>query len=183
VAGEETVDFVRHECGHLVVARALEFETGVINLKAEQAEAEITLRPAIRNTDDLKRFVERRVPVLYAGALAQSMTGRRTDAKIANGYLQKTANQDYAKAKELVRLHVGVERPDAEEEDAKKKLRETNERLYVKAQKLVEKHAPQIIGLSLAFMQAYGNAGHPREFTFSKERIDQWLEQNGGAAL
>ena len=40
-----------------------------------------------------------------------------------------------------------------------------------------------IIGLSLAFMQAYGNAGHPREFTFSKERIDQWLEQNGGAAL
>jgi hypothetical protein len=41
------------------------------------------------------------------------MTGRRTDAKIANGYLQKTANQDYAKAKELVRLHVGVERPDA----------------------------------------------------------------------
>jgi hypothetical protein len=31
------------------------------------------------------------------------MTGRRTDAKIANGYLQKTANQDYAKAKP----HVG----------------------------------------------------------------------------
>ena len=182
MAGEQTVDFVRHECGHLVVARALEFETGVINLKGEQAEAEITLQPAIRNTDDLKRFIERRVPVLYAGALAQSMTGRKTDPKIANEYLKKTANQDYAKAKELVRLHTGVERPDAGEEDVKKKLEETNERLYVKAQKLVEKRATQIIGLSLAFMQAYGDVRRPTEFTFSKEQIDQWLKQNAGVA-
>ena len=62
---------------------------------------------------------------------------------------------------------------DADEEDAEKKLKETNERLYVKAQKLVEKRATQIIGLSLAFMQVYGDAGRPTEFTFSKEQIDQ----------
>jgi hypothetical protein len=126
---QTTADYVRHECGHLVIARHLGFPTGCIRLTAKDASAQITLVPSIETLDDLKRFIEKRVQVLYAGAMAQSLRGRKGDNDDANEFLRTTANQDYAKARELVRLHTGVERTNATEDEFGAKLKQTDERL------------------------------------------------------
>lgn len=175
-SAQTTADYVRHECGHLVVARSLGFPTGRIKLTGKDASAQITLLPSIQSLDDLKRFIERRVQVLFAGAMAQSLRGRKGNSDDANEFLRTTANQDYAKARELVRLHTGVERANATEDRFGAKLEQTDKRIYERAGKAVEKYASAILDLSAAFMDAWRKADSPAEFEYSADKIDQVLK-------
>ena len=63
---------IRHECGHLVVARSLGFPTGGIHLSAAEAGASIDLLLSLKTMDEVLEFIERRVQVLYAGSLADT---------------------------------------------------------------------------------------------------------------
>jgi hypothetical protein len=65
-----TIDDVRHECGHLVVAKALGFNTGQITLMPTQASAALDVFPSSPTLKDVEDFIERRVMMLYAGAAA-----------------------------------------------------------------------------------------------------------------
>ena len=67
------MDMLRHECGHLITAKALGFTTGHIELQADRACAEIDLPLSMQSLDDVKAFLGRRVQVLYAGSIAQSL--------------------------------------------------------------------------------------------------------------
>jgi hypothetical protein len=64
---------IRHECGHLIIARSLGFSTGGIKLSPTEAGASIDLLLSLKSLDEVLEFIERRVQVLYAGSLAESL--------------------------------------------------------------------------------------------------------------
>jgi ATP-dependent Zn protease len=84
----------QHEVGHFVAARVLRFRTVGISVEmlpkgGHAGGAEITLSEALHSLEETKEYLRRRVQVLYAGALAQTLreNGRkwkRTRSKPAN---------------------------------------------------------------------------------------------------
>src|SRR6202035_2113306 len=101
---QSDVNAVRHECGHLVVAKCLRFETGLIRLEEHQAGAEIDLHLSLRNIEEIEEYVERRVQVLYAGVLAESLYRSRVNVKRASDFLLSSAKDDFSKVKEMLRI-------------------------------------------------------------------------------
>jgi hypothetical protein len=171
---------VRHECGHLVVARSLGFPTGGIHLSAAEAGASIDLLLSLKTIDEVLEFIERRVQVLYAGSLAESLVRKKIQNDAANRLLMSTAANDFAKVRELVRMWVGLRHPEVTESKFQEKLTQVNERLYHKAVKLVEDNAGLIVDLAVFVMgerdaaaRPPGNA--PQEFKIAKEKIDAFL--------
>jgi hypothetical protein len=69
----EITTTILHECGHLLAARSLGFPTGGIHLSPTEAGASIDLRLSLKTVGEVLEFIERRVQVLYAGSLAESL--------------------------------------------------------------------------------------------------------------
>ena len=121
----------------------------------------IHLAESLTSMDDVKAYLERRVLVLYAGAMAETLpqgqvpergVDRDRAAKIIRGSLG--AEQDYAKAREAIHLlrsilHPGV--PDADVVD--EQLKALDERLWSRALMLVEEYEDTIVGLACGFTQ------------------------------
>lgn len=63
------------------------------------------MRVNINNLDDVKDYLDRRIQVLFAGSLAQSLTPSGVvDEDKANGFLNINAKDAYSKARELIHL-------------------------------------------------------------------------------
>jgi hypothetical protein len=171
---------VLHECGHLLAATSLGFATGGIHLSATEAGASIDLLLSLRTIDEVLEFIERRVQVLYAGSLAESLVQKKVQDDVANRLLVSTAANDFAKARELVRMWVGLKYPEVAESTFQEKLTQVNERLYGKAAKLVEDNAGLIDDLAVFVMREWNAAVKPlgigpQAFRISKEKIDAFL--------
>src|SRR6201995_3461370 len=117
---------IRHECGHLVVARSLGFSTGGIHLSPVEAGASIDLLLSLKTIDEVLEFIERRVQVLYAGSLAESLNRTKIQNDVANKLLMSTAANDFAKVRELVRMWVGLKHPEVTESKFQDKLTKVN---------------------------------------------------------
>jgi hypothetical protein len=169
---QKSEDYVRHEVGHLVAAKALNFETGKIALKASQAEAEIILNPRLPDVAAAIEFMRRRIQVLNAGALAQSLEKGRATPATANVFLNTTAINDHAKVRELVRMVVAMQHPKANDDVFRQLLLDVGEELYMAALRIVEERSPEIEEITEAFMAAKRAARNPQVFELSKERID-----------
>jgi len=84
------VRVAQHEMGHYVIARALGFCTGDVSLEiigpidGHRGGATIILPEAIRSIEDLCVYLERRIIVLYAGALAETLPGSASPTKKVN---------------------------------------------------------------------------------------------------
>jgi hypothetical protein len=111
---------VRHECGHLFVARTLGFPTGGIELwPGREAGAEIELQFSLKSIPDLLEYIEKRVQVLYAGAIAESIQGDSVRPEVAKALLDSpkaAAGHDFAKIKELLRVWAAFAYPDVPRE-------------------------------------------------------------------
>ena len=171
---------VLHECGHLLAARSLGFPTGGIHLSATEAGASIDLLLSLKTIDQVLEFIERRVQVLYAGSLAESLVRKKIQDDVVNKLLMSTAANDFAKVRELVRMWVGLKYPEVAESTFQQKLTQINERLYGKAAKLVEDNAGLIDDLAVFVMGEWDTAvkplgNGPQVFRISKEKIDAFL--------
>jgi hypothetical protein len=179
--GQEAVTaLILHECGHLLAARSLGFPTGGIHLSATEAGASIDLLLSLKTIDEVLEFIERRVQVLYAGSLAESLVQKKIQDDVANKLLMSTAANDFAKVRELIRMWVGLKHPKVTESMFQEKLTQVNERLYSKAAKLVEDNAGLIDDLAVFVMGEWDAAGKPlgigtQVFRISKEKIDAFL--------
>ena len=127
-----------HESGHYTVARALGFETGhcaiVVNFgNAHRGESEITLPVGLRSMSEISAYLERRVMVLYAGALAEGLGKNVIDKKRALKALKEGGEQDHAKVRELVNVIRNIRHPDTPLEDAQKELDAIDHELWNKA--------------------------------------------------
>jgi hypothetical protein len=169
---QKSEDYVRHEVGHLVAAKVLNFQTGKIVLKASQAEAEIILNPRLPDVAAATDFMRRRVQVLYAGALAQSLERGRATPATANAFLNSTAINDHAKVRELVRIAVAMEHPEATDDVFATTLLAVGEELYLAAKNIVEQQSSVIEGITEEFIRAKRAARNPQVFELAKEAID-----------
>jgi hypothetical protein len=158
----------------LLVARSLGFLTAGIHLSPTEAGASIDLLLSLKTIDEVLKFIERRVQVLYAGSLAESLVQKKVQDDVANKLLMSTAANDFAKVRELLRMWVGLKHPEVTETTFQEKLTQVNERLYSKTAKLVEDNAGLIVDLAVFVMGAWDAAGKPL-FRISKEKIDAFL--------
>jgi hypothetical protein len=155
----------QHEMGHYVVARALGFRTGDVSIEltgpvdGHRGTAAVTLPQALRSLDDLRSYLERRVIVLYAGGAAETLPGpgaptRTVDIEQAIKVIQNPgmgAEQDHAKARELIHTLRNVGRPDTDlgdEAAVQAELTALDQRLFTRAVELVEANADTIVGLA-----------------------------------
>jgi len=158
------VRVAKHEVGHNIIARALGFRTGDVSIKILRPHGRyhgasaITLPEAIEAIEDLRVYLERRIIVLYAGALAETLPDsgsptKKVNADKAHEILENPvqgAEQDFAKVRELLYVLRNVSRPgtDLSDEDAlQAEINELNHRLFNRAAELVEAYAETIIGL------------------------------------
>jgi len=112
-------DVVRHEAGHYVVARALKFQ--VIDLKVSRgagprerdvfdgsAQLVTIQEDGIVDFQGLETYLRHRIMVLNAGALAQAFDGTVTDQGRLREIRKNNAQNDLAKAKELLSLYLNL---------------------------------------------------------------------------
>jgi hypothetical protein len=126
--------------------------TGEIHLSPSEVGASIDLLLSLKTIDEVLDFIERRVQVLYAGSLAESLAQKKIQDDLANMLLMSTAANNFAKVRELLRMWVGLNHPEVTESTFQEKLTQVNERLYSKAAKLVKDNAGLIIDLAVFVM-------------------------------
>jgi hypothetical protein len=144
-----------HEAGHHVVGRALGFKTGSCSIKIigpvdeHIGGTEIVVARPLSSPGDILTYLENRVQVLYAGALAQSLKNGKVDHEAALECIRNhSGRNDYAKAKELIHLIRNIRFLEARDEnDIQKQLDIINTELWNKAAEHVESDYEIIQGL------------------------------------
>lgn len=142
----------RHEAGHYVIARVLGFTTGDITIllgpgQTHKGGAAITLVEPLRNVSDITLYLERRIQVLYAGALAESMDFGEIDEAKSCSILESADSQDGAKAREFVLLLRSIKYPETPVESAQSELNSIGSELWTATIKLVNEHKAMIQGI------------------------------------
>lgn len=154
----------QHEMGHYVVARALGFQTGEVSVEVigpllgHNAGSTITVPQNLATFDDLRTYLQRRILVLYAGGLAETLVfsapEKRVNAQEAHGIIiapDKGAKDDYTKIRELTHVLRNVsENPSDTKDDiaTQAQLNAIGLKLWQRAIELVELHADVILGLA-----------------------------------
>ena len=181
----ELMPSVRHECGHLLAARNLGFPTGDIQLREKTAAAGIDLVLSLRNIEEVLTYLEKRIQVLFAGALAESIRGGQVQGDDAFKLLDSpiaSAGHDFAKVKELLRLWVGLKYPDATDKKFGDRLTELKDRLYMNVGTFIDANISLIDKLALFFLDELekSNGGlASKSFDLPKASIDAFLVKNG----
>jgi hypothetical protein len=152
---------LRHEVGHFVAALALGFPTGGISISIRvegrppivyvNGGAAISLPQDTGSQTKVRRYLARRIAILYAGACAETLKPGtlplRVDLHEATKILG--SENDFAKAGELIHLLRNVRH--AKTGDAKeiqREIDELNDKLWRKAAQLVEQNGTTIISLA-----------------------------------
>jgi hypothetical protein len=172
------VDILRHEAGHMVVAKLLGFETESLIYTKLSAGAGLALAPALSDIESVISYVERRMSVLYAGSMAEALSNGEVDGDKALLLLKGStkpdappkadapASDDYSKVRELARILAALMRSERNVADI---LKENEERVWLKAGTLVEKYAEQIESVARTWRQKLGGLD---EIAISKEETN-----------
>jgi hypothetical protein len=169
---------IRHECGHLVVAHVVGFSTDGIELRPDRAGAYIDLQLAFTSVDDVCSYIENRVQVLFAGAIAQSIQGNVIRPEVAHTLLdnpREGSGHDFAKIKELIRVFVGLKFPDANREQYANALTATDHRLSEASAHIVSDKIKIIDALALHFLDEMEKLGKRDSYHFPQAKIDEFL--------
>ena len=157
---------IRHECGHVIVATELGFATGGILMDTRAGTwvvgAEIDLPLSFETKDDVAEFIEKRIAVLYAGGLAESLENKKIQNEKAHRLFQSLdfkASTDFAKLREISRIWVGLKYPKATPSSFAEHLKNLDSERYNKTVELVEMNASRIEDLTTFFMGEWEKAG------------------------
>ncbi|BCX70867.1 MULTISPECIES: peptidase M41 [Pseudomonas] len=165
---DHALQIANHEMGHYVVARALGFETGGVTLTVamdlrHKGGACITLSRSISSLQAMKAYLEDRIMVLYAGAMAQTLPcvqarEKRVDPSSAAAILNGAfgAEKDDAKIRELRQLLRNITFPDtdpASSDSVTTELKSIHDRLWLRTQEIVEALAGTITELGQALVE------------------------------
>ena len=103
------------------------------------AGSEIEPAQATTSLEEVLAYLERRVQVLYAGSLGQSLDQCKVNNEAALEIINKYGTDDYSKVRELIHLIRNIKYPnDESEEERQKHLTEIENPLWDQAAALVE---------------------------------------------
>jgi hypothetical protein len=188
------LQIAHHEMGHYVVARALGFTTGGVTLSVtmdlrHKGGATINLVRPISSMDAMRAYLEARIIMLFAGAMAQTLPSAPVGAKrvdlsdaaaILNGALG--AERDDAKIRELRHLLRNISYPDtdlASSDRIATELKAINDCLWLRAQEMVEALAESITGLGVAvvdrmvLVEQWGRPADTYEVVLTGEKLER----------
>lgn len=156
----------QHEMGHYVIAKALGFTTGDVSLTliafdGHRGEATLFLYEPFDNLPQIRRYLEKRILVLFAGSIAETLPAahvptRGVDQETAEKImLGPTAENDYGKARELVAMLRNILHPDTIDlaRTSDQKMQIIN-RLWDRAVELVGQHEELIVGLACTLVES-----------------------------
>jgi hypothetical protein len=156
----------QHEMGHYVVAKVMGFATEDVGIEVMEPNghrgcATVRLAQPLQSLDAVSNYLERRVLVLYAGAMAETLhpdhvpksgVDNEKAVKIIQGALG--AEQDHAKAREAIHLLRNISHPDTyDESEIQGQLDALDLRLWGRALELVEQFEETIVGVAGALTE------------------------------
>ena len=192
---DRALQIAHHEMGHYVVARALGFETGGVTLTVtmdlrHKGGATINLVRPISSMDAMRAYLEARIIMLFAGAMAQTLPSapvgaKRVDLSDAAAILNGAhgAEQDDAKIRELRHLLRNITYPDtglASSDRIATELKAINDCLWLRAQEMVEALAESITGLGAAvvdrmvLVEQWGRPADTYEVVLTGEKLESF---------
>jgi len=98
----------KHEAGHYVIGVVNGFDMGTCKVRlgmqpgARHGESEIFPFQPLLSPSDVQTYIRRRIEVLYAGCLAEAELGGKVVESVFSSCIRQAANQDHAKARELL---------------------------------------------------------------------------------
>jgi hypothetical protein len=149
----------KHELGHLVAARACGFKTGECTVKLQfnggmvghHGTSEIILIEPLTTPELLNKYLKRRIVVLFAGVLAESLkeTNEVDDVYAVKELESGGATTDFKVVSELRWILRNLCHPvDASHEDARDQAAALQSELWQFTATFVQDHAPLICGLA-----------------------------------
>lgn len=150
----------------MVIAKVLGFETKELEYRESHAGANLIIAPELKDIGSVTAYIRMRATVLYAGVLAESLKGGKTNNDRALELISGIeGSNDHSKVKELVHVIAGIERGVRNHQDV---LDEIDREVWSRAADLVEKYASQIDLLAKHWREALGGRS---ELTVSAQEI------------
>ncbi|NUU33992.1 peptidase M41 [Pseudomonas sp. C2B4] len=191
---DHALQIAHHEMGHYVVARALGFETGGVTLTVtrdlrHKGGATISLVRPITSMEAMKEYLEARMMVLFAGAMAQTLPSARAREKrvdktkaiaILNGAFG--AERDDAKIRELRQLLRNITHPDTDPAACDRitvELKAINDHLWLRTQEIVEALTGTITELGealverMVLVEQWGRPAETYEVVLTREMLER----------
>ena len=141
----------QHEFGHHIVARALGFAPGDVSAEisgnAGGSSAIDTSRP-LSTVLDIAQFCEDRIKILYAGVLAETLSGEAIDVDTAIKLAHTTGKVDHMMVQQLCNLLRNIRYASDLKPEAEKKMQADEFRLWNESTQLVMQYAPLIQDLA-----------------------------------
>lgn len=144
----------KHEAGHFIVAAVLNFRVGRLFIEFKDRHgsysggAEISLYTRCSDEKEILDYLRRRVKVLYAGALAETLENGCVHYETALERIRIDAGSDQAKANELIQLIRNIQFGGENcEEMVQAQLSEIDAALWKHAAEIVEREQAAIVGL------------------------------------
>lgn len=157
---ERQLPVARHEFGHYTVARFLGFEAEDVKLAAKATlggvagTAGLKLLHPLITSDDILKYCESRIKILFAGVLAEALENGVIKNDNAILYPETTGSQDHGKARELLQIARGILHPSTKEEKtANEELKSLSDRLWSEAGGIVEEYSDFIEGMALEIVK------------------------------
>ncbi|MGH8389172.1 MAG: peptidase M41 [Pseudomonas sp.] len=184
------LQIAHHEMGHYVVARTLGFATGGITLTVtmdlrHKGGASINLVQPIPSMEAMKAYLEARIMVLFAGAMAQTLScDLRVDKAKATAILNGAfgAERDDAKLRELRQLLRNILYPETNLTSTDRittELKAINDRLWLRAQDIVEASAHTVTELGamlvdrMVLVEQWGRPADTYEVVITGEMLER----------
>jgi hypothetical protein len=154
-----------HEAGHYFLTRLFGFRPSVIKLKitdfnSHAGYADVDLNMPVRTLEEVVDYCEKRIQILYAGALAEALTNDKVDNSRLSGIWKQGGKSDCEKVRELIRFIRNIKYPESKtNEQIQNDLDHIEADLLTKAGTLIEEHAPLINGMGGMLFEKLQNYG------------------------
>jgi hypothetical protein len=164
-----------HEAGHYFLTRLFGFKPTVIKLKIvnhtdHAGYSDIDLNMPITNLEEVIDYCEKRIQILYAGALAESLTNDKVDNTKLGQIWNLGGKSDCEKVRELMRFIRNIKYPASiTETEINANLKVIEGELLQKAGTIVEENAGLICGMGGMLFEKIRDFGV--EYTVTEEEF------------